>query len=734
MAEVVGAIYLSIISFSNGHTFGGLFVLAFFTYVLLLLWTTLAVRAKLWAALALIAGMYAVWRATMFIGIRDPVVDTYCILAALVTAVLIQPSLRARCARLLRLRTDVPPLRITAVTLAWFTFLVSAWLFLSVADGLRKRSVLTRDPGRFERLRAANGNAEPSSRSSTGMRIGIALSGGGYRAAIYHAGVLDALEQRGIVVTHISSVSGGSIIGSFYAQGGAPRDLVDAIKSRRFMLAREIANISNFPRILHSWGIDWGKSAADDDFGRLEVQRELLDRVLLGGVAREHSWSPGLPHLMLCLTDLQNGDMIGVTPKGLLCRRLVPLVARERFANHPSQGNQNLVSQVWDPSSSAKLSDYVAGSGAFPGAFNPYKGYLADGGIVDNLGLRLLLDAHTQSVYRRWRTSPDETERQLAESHIAKQPIHWDFEGRELPSWELDVILASDAGAVIRGGAPDGSLEALFRAIDMMSLNSAPLAIGRREGAEPPDPPVILLSAGRIIQLVYDGGRQEVRVLHSDDFQPDPAVNEAELQSCLEAFVQTSTLEDRVPPERADKVFKLGQMMVRLHEKAIDAAIARGRVISPLDHVAREHGLVPISGWIALADGGTKTSWARPERGGTAIEATISRSGEQTVNVEMPYVPSGRTKLSDVVRDIYAKDPVLKGLVSAFAGVDIEHDFSTKLYAPRDTNFEHILERGFFGKRALDEAPNKLTYRGGRRFIAEWKLAQATLRLTLRYE
>lgn len=50
-------------------------------------------------------------------------------------------------------------------------------------------------------------------------RIGLALSGGGYRAAAYHIGALRALHKLGVLdkVDVISSVSGGSIIAASYA-------------------------------------------------------------------------------------------------------------------------------------------------------------------------------------------------------------------------------------------------------------------------------------------------------------------------------------------------------------------------------------------------------------------------------------------------------------------------------------------------------------------------------------
>lgn len=56
------------------------------------------------------------------------------------------------------------------------------------------------------------------SMEKNGKRIGLALSGGGYRAAAYHLGTLRALHKMGLLekVDVISSVSGGSIIAAFY--------------------------------------------------------------------------------------------------------------------------------------------------------------------------------------------------------------------------------------------------------------------------------------------------------------------------------------------------------------------------------------------------------------------------------------------------------------------------------------------------------------------------------------
>lgn len=51
-----------------------------------------------------------------------------------------------------------------------------------------------------------------------GPRIGLALSGGGFRASIFHLGVIRRLEELGIMrdVSVISAVSGGSIVAAYY--------------------------------------------------------------------------------------------------------------------------------------------------------------------------------------------------------------------------------------------------------------------------------------------------------------------------------------------------------------------------------------------------------------------------------------------------------------------------------------------------------------------------------------
>ena len=47
-----------------------------------------------------------------------------------------------------------------------------------------------------------------------GLTVAVTLSGGAYRAAAFHAGVLNALDRAKIRVDYLSTNSGGSIVGS----------------------------------------------------------------------------------------------------------------------------------------------------------------------------------------------------------------------------------------------------------------------------------------------------------------------------------------------------------------------------------------------------------------------------------------------------------------------------------------------------------------------------------------
>lgn len=63
--------------------------------------------------------------------------------------------------------------------------------------------------------------------------IGLVLSGGGTKG-IAHAGVLKFLEEKNIEPTLLACCSAGSIVGSLYAAGKSPKEILDFFKSVYF--------------------------------------------------------------------------------------------------------------------------------------------------------------------------------------------------------------------------------------------------------------------------------------------------------------------------------------------------------------------------------------------------------------------------------------------------------------------------------------------------------------------
>lgn len=80
-----------------------------------------------------------------------------------------------------------------------------------------------------------------------GHKIGLALSGGGFRAVAFHLGVLRALHDRGVLdkVEVVSSVSGGSIIAALWAYG--PSDFLEFDRQVTDLLRRGLTR-----RIAHA--------------------------------------------------------------------------------------------------------------------------------------------------------------------------------------------------------------------------------------------------------------------------------------------------------------------------------------------------------------------------------------------------------------------------------------------------------------------------------------------------
>lgn len=319
-----------------------------------------------------------------------------------------------------------------------------------------------------------------------GLRVGIALSGGGYRAALVHAGVVDALGKLAVPVTHLSSVSGGSIIGSYLSVGGNPNDFLTAVSSGRFRMMRDLMAFQNAVRLpspAQAPGLDVELWPFFDHFSRLDVQASLMDRVLLNNAKTSPAGGPIGPALMVCMTDLTYGISVGAMNEGFLLAG----PTTKRFFRAPD---------AIEFPALTRLADRVAVSGSFPSAFpalpvsarittvpeplskservSELSLLLADGGIRDNLGLKLLEAA--DALAREAVTNPS------ANGWTGFAPSS---------DWALDLILVSDGGKFLQAHSGQGMLAATMRAIDLSGLETGVMrTMHNRDGR-----PLVVLSA-----------------------------------------------------------------------------------------------------------------------------------------------------------------------------------------------------------------------------------------------
>ncbi len=397
------------------------------------------------------------------------------------------------------------------------------------------------------------------------LHVGVALSGGGYRAALMHAGVLDALEELRVNVTHISSVSGGAILASYYAIGGSPQQFV---KQTIVGGPRFFREASRFPT-----AFKWLCPEDICGFTRTDLQAAILDHEFLnsvkaselGGVLRPSA----APLLMLNATDLNLAESVGMMALGVLTRRLASSQERYPFANEATPGTPINTVDYWPRRAhphDQPLSRLVAAAGAFPVALAPVvmplDGHrdlrLVDGGVADNTGVTALLDA--ADTCRNWST---------------------------------DVVIASDAGASMNaeGTRSDQSSSGL-RALDVVYSMG-----GLRHGAtttpmillwpESPLKTVSLVDPDAGVMVDVDKINDKIRALPPEAFraleqwmityafvpetprmEPEPVFQMAlayRMNTLVRRFRSTRTLEDNVSPRAASELFALGRVLVFLN-------------------------------------------------------------------------------------------------------------------------------------------------------------------------
>ncbi len=443
---------------------------------------------------------------------------------------------------------------LAAVTLLVFWLLSSLLLLANPADGLPA------DARRFARASAQQ------------ARVGLALSGGGYRAAVVHAGVLDALEALNVRVDYLSTVSGGSIVGAYYAMGGYPTQFAAAVGRRMFNLRRELLAAHNLFRLPFPARVPFTdlKLLPGYEFGTIHVQAAVLDRLLYRRETIQGATRPDRPRLLICTTDLSRGIGIGIHPAGFVMRTLQAPGQRWPFVNTKpaSHGAEPTLRSTRRAPEDVPLALLVAASGAFPAAFDAIdltlirptadgkRGALAvtlaDGGIVDNSGVALL----------------------SAKAH-GDDPSE--------PPWKMDLIIASDASAAFLPIVDFviTPLEQPLRAVEIMYANGG-------HGARMDDtssPPIHLLSPQALIvenqsnDSLIEDVVSRVRGSPASKILPvvglDPQLDSKIIKQALASFDTVKTLADNLSATDAERLLTLGRFLVAMNWPDLCRALGR---------------------------------------------------------------------------------------------------------------------------------------------------------------
>lgn len=276
-------------------------------------------------------------------------------------------------------------------------------------------------------------------------KIGLALSGGGFRATLYHLGLVRFLRDAGLLsqVSHITAVSGGSIFAAHLClnwgrYNGSPGEF-DAASAELLAFIRMDVRNRIIRRHPFGYAVRWARRLTGWSNRRLTLTGQLeyhYEQFLYGDTSLFQL--PEHPQLHLLATNLSEGCLCSFNREGLwtICRESERTFRIDRVSI-----------------GLATVPMAVAASSAFPGFFPPLvltgadvgarfgefgRQAYTDGGVFDNLGIRMF--------------------RFLAE---AAEP--------ERPPW--DVVIVSDVGKpfeIRSDGRTGGMIRTAMRASDIL--------------------------------------------------------------------------------------------------------------------------------------------------------------------------------------------------------------------------------------------------------------------------
>jgi predicted acylesterase/phospholipase RssA len=387
-------------------------------------------------------------------------------------------------------------------------------------------------------------------------RIGLALSGGGFRATLFHLGMIRFLREADILpqVRHITSVSGGSILAAhlvlnWQRYNGTLEEFDAAAAEIIRFVQLDVRNrvVRRYPLAMPLRAMRWlTRRRPIRQLSRTGLLEYHYEKFLYGDTCLFQL--PERPRLNILATNLSEGCLCAFTRDGLIMQRRRP---GQRFRFDRIRTGLATVPMA------------VTASSAFPGFFPPLElqapdvgadpgqfGRLAftDGGVYDNLGVRMFRWMERSWMAREVRLEKDD----LADADAVRSALHAAQQSAEdTPLRRLAQMLALVGKRTSNSSQPgeplDQLLDGLWDVMNHENLAREPVF----GGLSPADPDAALLLDAALRE---EGEIEAGELLWLNRQLVDVAFRQATGQSC---FRSPNPCFDVVLVSDAGKQFKI---------------------------------------------------------------------------------------------------------------------------------------------------------------------------------
>ena len=234
--------------------------------------------------------------------------------------------------------------------------------------------------------------SKPSVRQKTAMNIGLALSGGGFRATLFHLGLIRFLRDAGLLssITQLASVSGGSVMAAHLIYRWSEYTSSDDAtfeKAASELVAftqQDVRGkiVRRLPLLVLAGLIPKVK------LGRTDLLEQFYDQFYDYTTLHElRVRNPDAPALHILTTNLSSGQLCSFTPDGFCIDSPQGTELYETYAISTALAVAASSSYpLFFPPIELTAERLQVDMAAFQSPFS----YVTDGGIFDNLGARKL--------------------------------------------------------------------------------------------------------------------------------------------------------------------------------------------------------------------------------------------------------------------------------------------------------------------------------------------------------